>query len=273
LVFGYDKSGIGFALDYSVIKGWRTEEAAQGSNVGDRSTAYTHEGDNIGAYLSVPMGSSIFYLNVGWLTYAPSGSVEVGSTKASTDFSEIQGNVGLTGSSGSLSYDGYLNVIRTGGKTVVKNKTNIDNNSYLGAALHFNVGYAAFQIPTARIIIGSNNHIAMVSYDNVKVPKTDGNSIMGLTITPNILGEVAMTENWLAFAGAKQDINLTRFGTKTTSQLTIEHSDGTSASAGIRYQKTHWAVEAAVNNNVFDNPFTGFAGNSMFANVGAFINF
>jgi len=276
LVLGYANSSIGFALDYSVAKGWWGEEAQNGSTTGDISQRTTFAGDNIGLYLSMPMGSNTFYANLRWLTYAPSTSYERGSYEFSVNYSEIQGNVGLT-HSGSLSYDGYLNIIRTGGTFKdTTSKKYVDPNSYLGAALHFDLGYAALQNSDARVIVGLNNSFSMIFLDEIKTPKRKGDNQMGFNISPNILGEVSLTENWLAFVGATHAINLVagdRDGVKETSQFTITHSNGTYASVGVRYQKTNWAVEATLENNIFDNPLDGLNGNDMLSSFGGFINF
>jgi hypothetical protein len=272
LVLGYANSLFGFALDYSVAKTW--ESSSVGNT--DASNRTTYPGDNIGLYFSVPLGSATLYANATWLTYSTSNSFDNNGTKGSSDFSEMQANVGLIGTSGSLNYDGYLNVIRTGGTQTNNNGDKaIDRYSYLGSALNFNIGYAALQSSTARVIIGSNNRLVIVFYDEIKGGAKSDN-IMGFVISPNILTEVSLFDNWLAFAGATHALNLTAGDgdrNKNTSRLTVEHTNGTGAFAGIRYQKTDWAVEAQISSNVFRNPFGGFNGNDIFTSFGGFVYF
>jgi len=274
LILGYANSSFGFALNYSVAKTWTSTNGNP-----DVSTRTTQAGDNIGIYFSMPMGPATLYANAGWLTYGNSQATETGNDETSTDYSEIQANVGLTGNLSSLNYDGYLNIIRTGGTQITaRDDKYVDQNSYFGFALNFNVGYAALQSSSARVIVGSNNYFSMRFLDEIKTAATTikSDNIMGLVIAPNILGEVSLTESWLAFAGATHALNLIAGNgdrNDDTSILSISHTDGTGAFAGVRYQKINWAVEALVSANMFNNPFGGFNGSNMFAEFGGFVYF
>jgi len=257
----------------------KTWTSTSGNGNPDVSTRATQAGDNIGIYFSLPMGSATLYANAGWLTYDYSQAIESGNDETSTDYSEIQANVGLTGNLSSLKYDGYVNIIRTGGTQItVRDDKYIDPNSYFGLALNFNVGYAALQSSSARVIVGSNNYFSMRFLDQIKTAAATikSDNVMGLVIAPNILGEVSLTESWLAFAGAAHALNLIAGDgdrDNNTSMLVISHTDGTGAFAGVRYQKTNWAVEALVSANMFNNPFGGFNGSNMFAEFGGFVYF
>jgi hypothetical protein len=275
LILGYANSAFGIVLNYSVSKIWTSNTAG----TADVSSRVTQPGDNIGLYFSVPLGSATFYANAGWLTYGTSTDIDRNGKDSTTDYSEIQANVGLTGNSGSLNYDGYLNVIRTGGTEIRPNGDKlVDVYSYLGAALNFNLGYAALQSSTARVIIGANNYVSIRFLDETKDPALPrkGDNVMGFVISPNILGEVSLSDNWLAFAGAAHALNLIAGNgdrIKDTSYLNIAHTDGTDAFAGVRYQKINWAVEAQVAADMFRNPFGGFNGSNMFAEFGGFVYF
>ncbi|MCL1955877.1 MAG: hypothetical protein FWF63_01015 [Fibromonadales bacterium] len=269
LILGYANSFFGIALNYSVAKIWRDS-----SNV-KVSSRVTWAGDNIGLYLSFPLSFATLYVNANWLTYANSGVYKNGSDETKRDYSEIQGNAGLTGSSGSLSYDGYLSLVRTGGSVTLPNKDKlVDLNAYLGSALNFNIGYAVLQSSAARVIAGSNNYFSMRIYDKLGVIRND--YLIGFVISPNILAEVSLSDSWLAFTGATHAINLIAGDNdvnRNTSKLEIAHRDETGAFAGLRYQKTHWAVEAQVCADVFNSPFSGFNGSNVLAGFGGFINF
>jgi hypothetical protein len=272
LILGYANSSFGIALNYSVAKSWTS------SSNPDASTITTYPGDNIELYFSMPLGSATtLYANATWLTYSESNSSDYNGNESSLDFSEIQANAGLTGKYGSLNYDGYLNVIRTGGtQTNNDGDKAIDEYSYLGSALNFNIGYAALQSSTARVIIGANNRLVMVFLDKIKGAKSD--NIVGFVVSPNILTEVSLFDNWLAFAGATHALNLTAGDgdrNSRTSSFTIEHTKGTGAFAGLRYQRTNWAVETQISSNVFRNPFGGFGGNGndIFTSFGGFVYF
>jgi len=272
LVLGYANSFFGLALNYSVSKAWQSDSETE------RYMRFTSPGDNIALYLSIPLSFATIYANANWLTYDLSVKSKIEGKTSQQDFSEIKGNLGLTGGLGSLNYDGYLSVIRTGGTFIASSGDKfIDStgtNTYLGSAISFNIGYVALQNSNARVIVGTNNSFSVRFYDKIDVTRSD--HIIGFAIAPNILGEVSLFENWLAFAGATHAINLLAGDNdkiSTTSLLEIASRDETGAFAGIRYQRTNWAVEAQVATSLLNNPFGGFNGNDMFARFGGFINF
>jgi hypothetical protein len=272
LVLGYANSLFGLALNYSVSKTWQSDSDAE------RYLRFTMPGDNMALYLSIPLSFATIYANANWLTYAQSVKSKIEDNETTQDFSEIKGNIGLTGSTGSLNYDGYLSVIRTGGTVILPDGAKVidstGTNTYLGSAISFNIGYVALQNSNARVIVGSNNSFSLRFYDKIDVTRSD--HLIGFAISPNILGEVSLFDNWLAFAGATHAINLVAGDNdkiSSTSLLEIASRDETGAFAGIRYQKPNWAVEAQVATSLLNNPFGGFNGNEMFARFGGFINF
>jgi len=268
LVFGYANSSFGFSLNYSVDKSFASDSDRK------MSGRYTGAGDNIELYFST--GS--LYANANWLTYANSGSEDYDGDTSAEDYSQLEGTVGLTGKSSSLDYDGYVNVIRTGGSRTIPNGDKyVDTYTFLGLAVNLDLGYNAFQSANARVILGSNNRVFAKFIDNVK-NGFKGDNVMGLVISPNILGEFALTETWLTFAGASNAINVIigdGDGNGKTSYLGIAHTPWTGAYVGLRYQKANLAAEAQVAADVFDNPFGGFGGftNKMFAGFGGFVYF
>jgi len=263
LILGYANSTFGLALDYSISKIWESNSRT------DASTRTTGRGDNIGLYFSLPIGAATVYASLGWLTYGESTSSEVGNYETSVDYSTIGANAGITGNLNALSYDGYLNIVRTGGTQILDNDDKlVDEYTYLGTSLNFNIGYAALQNSTGRLIVGSNNYFHIRFYDKIKTPNVDGDNVMGFTISPNILGEVSLSNNWLVFAGATHAINLiggNNDKNNNTSYLEIAHTSGTDAFAGTRYQKANWALEAQIS-GINNNGIT-------FASIGGFIYF
>jgi len=259
LILGYATPSFGIALDYSISKSWTSTQTTD--------TRTTNAGDNIGLNFSMPFGASTLYANVGWLTYAPSGTTEVGSAETSQDYSELQLKAGLLNNSGSLKYDAYLNIVRTGGSS---NDSIVDQYTHLGTALHFNLGYAALNNSNMRITLGANNHFSIAFYDKIKNPALKSDNIMGFVITPNILGEVSLTENWLGFAGATHSIDIVAGDgdrDNKTSNLSIRQTRGTWAHIGVRYQKPTWALEALLKDGSNGN------GNVVFSEFGGFLYF
>jgi hypothetical protein len=262
LILGYATPDFGIALNLSLAKTW-TSTSVGNATTDERTTA---PGDNIGLYFSMPMGGSTLYANAGWLTYGPSTST--GNNTA--DYSTMEASAGLLGSSGSLNYDTYLNVVRTGYTTTIGSITSAGEDAHLGFILNFNLGYAALQSENARVIAGLNNAVGIRLYD--EIDNTDDASIIRATISPNILGETVLADNWHAFAGAQHYL-IFQAGdgvrNDNASFSTLTHGPATQAFMGLRYQKTNWAFEAQVSTN----PFGAFAGNNIFTNFGGFVYF
>jgi len=270
LVLGYANSTFGLALNYSVSKLWLSDASSD--------LRYTAPGDNIGLYFSLPAGSETFYANASWLTYSRSEDLDFENGKYSRtfDYSEINGNIGLTGNSGSLAYDLYLNVLRTGDNMTIDGEDLIDaeDPTYWALSFNFDLGYTVLKNSNARVIIGANSYFYDIVYDKTKGESVD--SKIGFVTVPTILAEVSLFDNWLAFAGAGHVLSLRTGdgdGDSDTSLLEIKHSDGSGAFAGIRYQRANWAVEAQISANMFNNPFGGFSDRDMFVGFGGFIYF
>jgi len=275
LILGYATPAFGVALNYSISKIWTSDK--EPVKISER---VTNPGDNIGLYFSAPLGFATLYANGGWLTYGESRTSEVDGDETSTDYSEITFNAGLTGESGSLNYDLFLSFIRTGGSQTLPNGNKlVDESTFTGLGLGLNLGYAALQSSNARVLVGLNNFLYMQFYDERKPPSgtsIKSDNVIGFIMYPNILGELALSESLLAFTGASHGLSLLGGNNdkdKNTTYFHIRHSNGTAAFAGLRYQKTNWALEAQVATNVFNNPFGGFNGSNIFTGFGGFIYF
>jgi len=269
LVLGYANSTFGVALDYSVAKNWRWAS----DNTLNYNIRETDIGDNIGLYVSAPLPNLVtVYANASWLTYESSAD-NLDGRKTEFDDSEMQANIGFLGKSGSLNYDIYLNASRYSKSFTNSKDHKAIYDGYWGFGWNFNLGYSALQNSIARLIIGANSYLYAVFFDETDESNSDNK--IGFRTMPNILTEFSLFDNWLAFAGAMQDLRLVAGdgdGNSKTSKLEIKHS-GSWAFAGIRYQKSNWALEAQVSANMFRNPFGGFAGNDMFSTIGGFMYF
>jgi hypothetical protein len=276
LRLGYATPGFGIALYYSVAKtwfSWKQPDQQDQTRNDEASSRTTYPGDNVRLHLSLPIGSAKLYANGGWLTDAKSWVEDIDGDQHKLDVSTIDAKAGLTGTAGSLSYDGYLLFKRIGGTY-----TNIDGEKFISAntlttlGLGVDLGFTALRNSSARVIVGLNNLFDMASTDKIK-NGSNGDNIMRLVISPNILAEVVLCENWLAFAGATNNLTL-QFGNgdgdDNTSYTSLQHDrTGTQSFVGIRWQKTSWALEAQVTKN----PFEALNGVNTFANFSGFIYF
>jgi len=302
LVLGYATPGFGLALEYTIQKEWTKTTSDNTSLPGSTivKTRETGPGDNIALHISLPLGSSTAYANMGWYTYganyietegAPpdlSGLTPNQNGYVKFDNSTIRASAGMLGGAGNLNYDASLSVWRTGSTLTsdleyfssMGDKA-VSRDSRLGVGLNFDLSYAALKNETGRVFVGSNNGLNVVFYDEVDSgdPQYAGGKRTSLNISPNILGEVILADNWLAFAGATHGIHF-RFGADNLINLRNENysetaiwQSATDAYIGLRYQKSNWAFEVQVSDNVFNNPFGGFNGSDMFASFGGFIYF
>jgi hypothetical protein len=302
LILGYATPAFGVAFDVSIRKMW-TEEIKEVPTITEiatvtTTTRATFPGDNIGLSFSLPLGSATAYANGNWSTYDMSRITEIsgspepdgkGNGWTKEDYSDINASIGLLGNFGSLNYDVYLSAFRHGGTLTSSfgefsdtGDKVVTKDSYLEADLSINLGYVAAQNETARAIIGFNNVFGAKFLDEIDPDDktTAAGSVMVLVISPNILGEIVVVDNLLAFAGAKHDVvfvfgPIDDDGNPRSSARNKDYSEtiitqpGTEAFAGIRYQKTSWALEA----QIFTNPFEALAGGNIFANFGGFIYF
>jgi hypothetical protein len=230
------------------------------------STRTTFPGDNIELYFSLPSG---FYANIGWLTYDRSGA-RIDDKDSTWDNSEIDGNIGMLGSSGALSYDVYLNAARIGGSITVDGDKAVTLDSYTGVAMCFDFGYTALQNETARFIIGSNNGVGVLLFDKIRDGKGDYRIIA--KIRPNLLSEVVLSERWLAFAGASQHFIFVmgdRDRNEDTSYMGMQIGATQALFAGMRYHKSNFALET----QVYHNPFEAFIGRNILVKLGGFVYF
>ena len=242
ILAGYANSEFGVALEVAFNKMWATGKDYEGK---EESASMTGAGDKIAAYFSMPSG---IYANAEWLTYG-----RVSTDDTSTDFSEINLQAGYSQGE-TFIWDAHLDVTRHGITEDNDGETSTDARSLILGSLNFDVGFRAVDTPTGRVQIGSNNGLGAVFQDgSTKEPKMESDNVIFVRISPNILGEVALGENLLAFAGANQNLYLT-FGSALRDEdisLTTLLQTGTSAFGGLRYQKTNWALEAQIARNIF----------------------
>jgi hypothetical protein len=277
LIFGYANSGFGMAFNISIGKMMSSNSDT------DTDVRATFPGDDLGFYLSIPIGSSTtLYANIDWLTYRRSTNETRNNRSESNNYTTISASAGVTGSAGLFNYDAFLELMRTGGtKTDNDGEKYVDEDTESGISLNFNFSITALQSETARAIIGFNNGLGVEIFDAISgEPPTPSDNIVLSVISPNILGEVALFENLLAFAGARHNLIFVfgdgdrRDATSLVAlvqsgNLEAEEFSGTQAFAGLRYQRNNWALEAIVSTH----PFEIMNGENIFAKFGGFAYF
>ena len=284
LILGFANSGFGIAFSMAFGK-WFTSYSG-------RDTWTTEPGDNFGFYFSVPMGSSAtLYANLGWLTYAESRSETGGGMPSySSKSSTVSTSIGVTGTVGTFNYDAFLEGLRMGTTIDNDGDESISDDTETDVYLGFNFSITALQSTTARVLVGFNNGIGVRLLDAIE-NGPDADNIVFTAFSPNILGEVALFDNLLAFAGARHNLIFVvgdadrsndssqaifgQTGSKVEDVIDAIRNQqepprgGTDAFAGLRYQRNNWALEAIVSTH----PFEVMDGNNIFAKFGGFVYF
>jgi len=220
---------------------------------------------------SIPLGSSIFYAHTSQTTQSGYDSDDDIDSQYESYIKEA--SIGITGGN-TLVWDLRFSLDRQkishsgygyGGYDFTPYEFTF--SSYLtNAEFLFNFGYKILQNDRLKFIIGSNNAL---SCDYYSPYYTDFNEYyLGVTISPNFLGEVALTKHLLAFVGASYDISYNVTLSKGDStQIELEsfaiNNYEPGAYAGLRYEYKNWAVETRLVSNVTEaifgeNPYNPF---------------
>lgn len=140
----------------------------------------------------------------------------------------------------------------------------------------FNMAYVAMRNDVARITWGFNNSIRALLYKEIKIDdnNTKKHSEFGLLISPNILGEILITDNLIAFGEAVHYFYV-NFDTRTTTTINSDPNNGddtdtestiaskspagdpgTEVAGGLRLQGKHAAIEARLSDTFYENILT-----------------
>lgn len=267
LILGYAKSFYGLSLSISPSK--RCEK-----NDNDFECSVLAR-DHIGLNFSVPLGSLILYANVnktveGHISDEPSLAFVNNFARNSNK----EANIGVTGGD-ALVYDININFGRSN-LTYEKDYNLIEEGISLigtGVMLTFNLGYKVLESDNVKFIAGLNNlfHWARAEY---KINGYDHSILdydfFNFDIFPNFLGETVLAKHLLIFAGARYRIHFIIDREKIDSDMEIYRLDmssgGSSAYAGLRYERKLWAVETYFERDVLEeilnkkNPFIRLGG-------------
>ncbi|MFA6836936.1 MAG: hypothetical protein WCR04_11105 [Fibrobacteraceae bacterium] len=254
------------------------------------STGITEAGDDWGAKFSMALGSYALAASVDWLTTAEEQSADPDNGKASDEnYDSLTINVNINNASGSIAWTLGADIIRHSSYTSVGSVTTDENaDSYTKFAPYFNLGTKVLSNERARVFVGSNNALPVVFFDGYDstsalgdvAPKKDESLFeIGLSLEPNILGELSLTDNVLLFGEASYTWLLFGFGSGTDDSAvdyTVLQSKSNTASAtvGFRYQKDNrYAAEFALGDDFFTGTNAIFNGRGVFISFGGFLYF
>jgi len=270
----------------------RTTSSVETPGAGTADETVTYQGDVLGANFSMLLGANALSAAFTWKTFDDQSVTKTNSQafddyNLNVQFSNFPAAHGLVWTGGAIVNRHNKSEDITAGTVTA---TTVDPASNTSAVVLFNLGSKVLSNQSARVLVGLDNSLAYVSFDNIDPGAAEGREATSgivLKTVPNIVGEYAFNENWLAFGGAKHEIEIYGYGATTTltgtaaapvkvnTTTSSEIKTGTTtASIGGRYQNGMLALETALSSAVFaDGPSTVFAGKNVLLTFGAFLNF
>ena len=249
----------------------------------------TVEGDDWGLTLSKTLGGYSLTLAGDWTTYAketntdPKRGPETEQRYRDLDASLILSNgpsaqkhfwstgVAFNRHEDEMEVDGTLI-----GDSLTSNVTIVPVFSY---------GSPVLRASYANVYMGVNAAVPVTIYDKADMRDSTSGELkeaslftVGLSLTPNILGEVLLTESLMLFGEAGYTWEAFRYIDSKTpyDEVKVKESiaDKVEASLGFRYQYKDWAAcEFAFGDSFFTDTKSIFNGEGVFVSFGAFIYF
>ena len=249
----------------------------------------TVEGDDWGLTLSKTLGGYSLTLAGDWTTYAketnrdPKRGPETEQRYRDLDASLILTNgpsaqkhfwstgVAFTRHEDEMEVDGTLI-----GDSLTSNVTIVPV---------FNYGSPVLRTSYANLYMGVNVVVPVTIYDKADMRDSVSGELKeaslftaGLSLSPNILGEVLLTESVMLFGEASYTWEAFRYIDSKTPYDEVEVkksvADKVDASLGFRYQYKDWAAcEFAFGDSFFTDTKSIFNGEGVFVSFGAFIYF
>lgn len=292
LTAGIAMKSFGIALDVALNKEWRSHEVntANNKNTNDRST--TGQGDIIQLRLGALLGGVDLTAQLYWLTYQDETDTETDNgvkVEHDEDYWTLGGNLAISNGPSaknlawSFGAQFYRHTDWQKDSQGNQSREVTGENAYIHIQPFFNLGTPVFQSENANVFLGLNTFVPVRIYDEIEegegnATTTNNRMSFGLYTSPNILGEMAVNENWIVFAGAtylwnvfsrsstEKETSLTKT-TDDTSIITM-HTYATQANAGVRFQYSHLIVEASIANDLGSDAWAGLVGN-----LGVFFTF
>ncbi len=285
---GYATKSFGLQLFAALGKSWLLKDGP------NRETTQNNVsiGDVIGAVYSMPLGSNLdLSIEGNWKTISAEES-NTSSNKNDTQTERDYWDINIRGAVSNtpanekkFSWSTGATVLRHNlTESEVSNKDKTEKatlDSRWQVEPFFNAGVSVLNTNNARVLLGLNTRIPVQIYDQIENASTsvrENHLAMGIFTSPNLLAELALSDNWLIFGGATYEWNVfsTEYLYENNTDITAfaMKNSTTTVNAGVRFQYKNFALETAISDNFFNNPTVGFTNNGAFiANLGGFINF
>ena len=163
---------------------------------------------------------------------------------------------------------------------------NENPDSHIGIIPFFDYGTPALQSEHARLLLGMNAAVPTIIQDEYIVRDTTSGETakknmthVGLSLAPNIVGEVLLGESVMLFGEAAyqwEAVSYTKGENIESGDYKVLESvaDKVQATVGFRYQYKDWAAcEFAFGDKIFTDTKSIFNGEGVFVSFGGFIYF
>ncbi|MCL4102947.1 hypothetical protein [Fibrobacter sp. HC4] len=292
VTLGYAGQNFGFSLEAATGKSWSYID----NDIDSSSTTYkiTNPGTQFGGTASANLANIDLALGV---TYAnPNGSYFISEFGEEHEKDEWALGGKLTvahTTSNALSWSVNLNFLRYKASTSSKTESIFTENGETYKATYkstvtdtttrvevipeFNVGAPILQNQKARVFLGLNTAVPLIAYDRIDGVVSRHNEY-GLTLTPNVLAEVALGQYVMAFGSVSYCWDVADYRDSYINNVSVKalemESGETTAILGMRLQYEFAALEMAFTKQFLQNPFGSFSDHDEIAmSIGAFVNF
>ncbi len=249
----------------------------------------TVEGDDWGLTLSKVLGGYSLTLAGDWTTYAKETNTEPKKgPKTEQRYRDLDASLILSNGpsaqkhfwSTGVAFNRHEDEMEVGGTLIGDSLT-----SNVSIVPVFSYGSPVLRASYANVYMGVNAAVPVTIYDKADMRDSTSGKLeeaslftVGLSLTPNILGEVLLTESLMLFGEAAYTWEAFRYIDSKTPYNDVEVkeslADKVEASLGFRYQYKDWAAcEFAFGDSFFTDTKSIFNGEGVFVSFGGFIYF
>ena len=273
----------GFAIEARVGLG-QIKTETKGADIKE-----TVEGDDWGLTLSKTLGGYSLTLAGDWTTYAKETNIDPKrGPETEQRYRDLDASLILTNGPSAqkhfwatgVAFSRHEDEMEVDGTLIGDSLT-----SNVTIVPVFNYGSPVLRTSYANLYMGVNVAVPVTIYDKADMRDSVSGELKeaslftaGLSLSPNILGEVLLTESVMLFGEASYTWEAFRYIDSKTPYDEVEVkksvADKVDASLGFRYQYKDWAAcEFAFGDSFFTDTKSIFNGEGVFVSFGAFIYF
>jgi hypothetical protein len=271
---GYAASSFGLTLNLGLGMETHTYTDQEGK---EKVESTTYPGNIFALTFSMPLSSNLLSAHLLYTAFDKNYSNDV-IENVNNEIS-LGVSFGNTLSNGDFFWEGGLRFDRYISTEKDPDGTKSTREARSEVYPYFNIGYTALKDNVARVAWGFNNTIFIKAYDQFKPSDdvTEDHSLYGLQISPNILGEILINDNLIAFGEVVHNITIASSSQTTSPKGSNDIVDKytyiqsnpipglelpmatttapTEVAVGLRLQGERAAIEARLANGFYRNIF------------------